>query len=76
MPTFTVLIPHRLEKILLSLHEIIREEDQNTHITLLKYPKQPHPIEWGNFTKDTKILVEESDTTACTATMNEKHANI
>ncbi|KIJ63896.1 glycosyltransferase family 48 protein [Hydnomerulius pinastri MD-312] len=60
MPTFTVLIPHHLEKILLSLHKIIREEDQNTRITLLKYPKQPHPIEWGNFTKDTKILVEEA----------------
>ncbi|KDN41919.1 1,3-beta-glucan synthase component FKS1, partial [Rhizoctonia solani AG-8 WAC10335] len=30
MPTFTVLTPHYSEKILLSLREIIREEDQNT----------------------------------------------
>lgn len=61
MPTFTVLVPHYSEKILLSLREIIREEDQNTRVTVLEYLKQLHPIEWDNFVKDTKILVEESD---------------
>lgn len=60
MPTFTVLTPHYSEKILLSLREIIREEDQNTRVTLLEYLKQLHPIEWDNFVKDTKILAEES----------------
>ncbi|CAE6440205.1 unnamed protein product [Rhizoctonia solani] len=60
MPTFTVLVPHYSEKILLSLREIIREEDQNTRVTLLEYLKQLHPIEWENFVKDTKILAEES----------------
>lgn len=60
MPTFTVLVPHYSEKILLSLREIIREEDQNTRVTLLEYLKQLHPIEWDNFVKDTKILAEES----------------
>ncbi|CAE7218516.1 unnamed protein product, partial [Rhizoctonia solani] len=60
MPTFTVLTPHYSEKILLSLREIIREEDQNTRVTLLEYLKQLHPIEWENFVKDTKILAEES----------------
>src|SRR5258708_15099706 len=59
MPTFTVLTPHYSEKILLSLREIIREEDQNTRVTLLEYLKQLHPIEWDNFVKDTKILSEE-----------------
>ncbi|KAG9303389.1 hypothetical protein G9A89_013715 [Geosiphon pyriformis] len=59
MPTFTVLTPHYSEKILLSLREIIREEDQNTRVTLLEYLKQLHPIEWDNFVKDTKILAEE-----------------
>ena len=44
----------------MSLREIIREEDQNTRVTLLEYLKQLHPIEWENFVKDTKILVEES----------------
>ncbi|KAI0356840.1 1,3-beta-glucan synthase [Trametes cingulata] len=60
MPTFTVLTPHYSEKILLSLREIIREEDQNTRVTLLEYLKQLHPVEWDNFVKDTKILAEES----------------
>jgi 1,3-beta-glucan synthase len=62
MPTFTVLTPHYSEKILLSLREIIREEDQNTRVTLLEYLKQLHPVEWDNFVKDTKILAEETDT--------------
>jgi 1,3-beta-glucan synthase len=60
MPTFTVLTPHYSEKILLSLREIIREEDLNIRVTLLEYLKQLHPIEWLNFVKDTKILAEES----------------
>ena len=61
MPTFTVLTPHYSEKILLSLREIIKEEDQNTRVTLLEYSKQLHPVEWDNFVKDTKILAEESN---------------
>jgi 1,3-beta-glucan synthase len=61
MPSFTVLVPHYSEKILLSLREIIREEDQNTRVTLLEYLKQLHPVEWDNFVKDTKILAEEAD---------------
>ncbi|KAK0567105.1 1,3-beta-D-glucan synthase [Tilletia horrida] len=60
MPTFTVLVPHYSEKILLSLREIIREEDQNSRVTLLEYLKQLHPVEWDNFVKDTKILAEET----------------
>ena len=60
MPTFTVLTPHYSEKILLSLREIIREQDQNTRVTLLEYLKQLHPVEWDNFVRDTKILAEES----------------
>ncbi|KAF8878094.1 1,3-beta-glucan synthase [Infundibulicybe gibba] len=46
MPTFTVLTPHYSEKTLLSLREIIREENQDTRVTLLEYLKQLHPIEW------------------------------
>ncbi|ORX81310.1 family 48 glycosyltransferase [Basidiobolus meristosporus CBS 931.73] len=59
MPTFTVFTPHYAEKILLSLREIIREDDQYTHVTLLEYLKKLHPSEWDNFVKDTKILAEE-----------------
>lgn len=62
MPTFTVLVPHYSEKILLSLREIIREDDQYTRVTLLEYLKQLHPVEWDCFVKDTKILAEETST--------------
>ena len=60
MPTFTVIVPHYSEKVLLTLREIIREEDQNTRITLLEYLKRLHPFEWENFVKDTKILADEA----------------
>lgn len=61
MPTFTVMTPHYGEKIILSLREIIREEDKNARITLLEYLKQLHPFEWENFVKDTKVLADESE---------------
>ncbi|KAM9934824.1 hypothetical protein OXX80_005583, partial [Metschnikowia pulcherrima] len=60
MPTFTVFTPHYAEKILLSLKEIIREDDQFSRVTLLEYLKQLHPVEWDCFVKDTKILAEET----------------
>ncbi|KAG1230034.1 hypothetical protein G6F35_001980 [Rhizopus arrhizus] len=60
MPTFTVLIPHYSEKIILSLREIIREEGRNTKITLLEYLKHLHAFEWENFVKDTKVLADEA----------------
>jgi 1,3-beta-glucan synthase len=60
MPTFTVLIPHYSEKILLTLREIIREDDPYSRVTLLEYLKQLHPHEWDCFVKDTKILADET----------------
>ncbi|CAM0139665.1 unnamed protein product [Umbelopsis sp. WA50703] len=59
MPTFTVLVPHYAEKMILTLREIIRREDQNTRVTLLEYLKQLHAVEWDNFVKDTKIMADE-----------------
>ncbi|KAL8844541.1 MAG: hypothetical protein Q9205_000027 [Flavoplaca limonia] len=60
MPTFTVLVPHYGEKILLSLREIIREDEPYSRVTLLEYLKQLHPHEWDCFVKDTKILADET----------------
>lgn len=60
MPTFTVLIPHYGERILLSLREIIREDEPYSRVTLLEYLKQLHPHEWDCFVKDTKILADET----------------
>ncbi|ORZ20412.1 1,3-beta-glucan synthase component-domain-containing protein [Absidia repens] len=59
MPSFTVLTPHYGEKILLTLREIIREDDIHSRVTLLEYLKQLHPAEWENFVKDTKIMADE-----------------
>ncbi|KAI7904962.1 1,3-beta-glucan synthase component-domain-containing protein [Cokeromyces recurvatus] len=61
MPTFTVFTPHYSEKILLSLREIIREENSTTRVTLLEYLKKLHPTEWSNFVKDTMFIAEEND---------------
>ncbi|PKX95074.1 1,3-beta-glucan synthase [Aspergillus novofumigatus IBT 16806] len=49
-----------LEKILLSLREIIREDEPYSRVTLLEYLKQLHPHEWDCFVKDTKILADET----------------
>jgi 1,3-beta-glucan synthase len=75
MPMFTVLTPHYSEKILLSLREIIREEDSSTRVTLLEYLKQLHPVEWDNFVKDTKILAEETDGDSGAMSFAEKQAH-
>lgn len=75
MPTFTVLTPHYSEKILLSLREIIREEDQNTRVTLLEYLKQLHPVEWDNFVRDTKILADEDSAYGPISTVDEKQTS-
>lgn len=56
MPSFTVLIPHYSEKILLSLKELIKEESINARITVLEYLKELHPFEWEYFVKDTKMI--------------------
>ncbi|KAG7696755.1 hypothetical protein KL951_003211 [Ogataea haglerorum] len=55
MPTFTVLIPHYSEKILLGLKEIIKE-DPSSKISLLEYLKHMLPHEWDYFVRDTKII--------------------
>ena len=60
MPMFTVLVPHYSEKMLLSLREIIREEDESTRVSLLEYLKQLHPVEWSHFIRDTRTIAEES----------------
>ncbi|AAS54138.1 AGL353Wp [Eremothecium gossypii ATCC 10895] len=59
MPTFTVLIPHYAEKLMLKLKEIIKEESPKSRITLLEYLKHLHPTEWECFVHDTKLLAIE-----------------
>lgn len=59
MPTFSVLIPHYSEKIILLLKEVIQEEDKHTHVTLLEYLKLLYPLEWRNFVSDTILMAQE-----------------
>ncbi|QLG72951.1 hypothetical protein HG535_0E00350 [Zygotorulaspora mrakii] len=61
MPTFTVLVPHYSEKILLNLREIIKEESNQSRISILDYLKQLHPQEWEYFVRDTKLYSMEKD---------------
>ena len=74
MPTFSVLVPHYGEKILLSLREIIREDEPYSRVTLLEYLKQLHPHEWDCFVKDTKILADETSQFNGDAEKSEKDA--
>lgn len=60
MPTFTVLVPHYSEKIILSLKEIIKE-GKSSKVSLLEYLKQLNPNDWDSFVKDTKILKANED---------------
>lgn len=62
MPSFTVLIPHYSEKILLNLKEVIKEESFKSKMTILEYLKQLHPTEWECFVRDTKLLDTERKT--------------
>ncbi|CCK70393.1 putative 1,3-beta-D-glucan synthase KNAG_0E01270 [Huiozyma naganishii CBS 8797] len=59
MPTFTVLVPHYAEKIMLELREIIKEESLKSKMPVLEYLKQLHPKEWECFIRDTKLLMSE-----------------
>lgn len=60
MPTFTVIVPHYNEKIILSLKEVIKEESPSNKLTVLEYLKQLYPSEWLNFVRDTKSLNKPS----------------
>lgn len=59
MPVFTVLVPHYSEKIILSLKEVIRENDSHLKISLLEYLKVLFPDEWECFVNDTRIMAAE-----------------
>lgn len=72
MPTFTVMVPHYGEKILLTLREIIREDESYSRVTLLEYLKQLHPHEWECFVKDTKILADETSETGSQQDANKR----
>ncbi|CAI5757767.1 unnamed protein product [Candida verbasci] len=54
-PSFTVLIPHYSEKILLSLKDLIKEQSFSK-LTLLEYLKSLHPNEWTTFVQDSKMI--------------------
>lgn len=61
MPSFTVLIPHYEEKIVLGLRELIRDESSKSRIPVLEYIKNLHEEEWKNFITDTKLLAKKKN---------------
>lgn len=73
MPSFTVIVPHYSEKIILGLKEIIKEESATSRMTILEYLKHLHPAEWSYFVRDTKLLMIENDAKLKT---NETNNNI
>ncbi|KAJ1554126.1 1,3-beta-D-glucan synthase [Cladochytrium tenue] len=60
MPSFSVLIPHYAEKILLSLHDVVGLPDEHSNVTLLEYLKSLHTTEWRNFVNDARLAAAET----------------
>ncbi|ODV76843.1 glycosyltransferase family 48 protein [Suhomyces tanzawaensis NRRL Y-17324] len=56
MPTFTVLVPHYSERIILGLKETIKE-NKNAKVSLLDYLKELNHNDWESFVRDAKTLL-------------------
>lgn len=54
IPSFTVLAPHYLEKIILTLKELLKE-NKSSKISLIEYLKKVHRLDWKIFVKDSKL---------------------
>ncbi|KAL7748702.1 1,3-beta-D-glucan synthase [Sorochytrium milnesiophthora] len=60
MPTFTVLVPHFGEKILLSLKECIASEPgASSSATLMEYLQSLYAYEWENFVRESQLMSNE-----------------
>lgn len=56
MPSFTVLIPHYEEKIILTLDELGTDNFSKSRIPMLEYLRSLHSYDWDLFVTDTKIF--------------------
>ncbi|KAJ3205728.1 1,3-beta-D-glucan synthase [Dinochytrium kinnereticum] len=64
MPSFSVLIPHYNEKIIMSFEEITARDGTSSY-SILKYLQALHPQEWANFVEEAKeFLPDETDAEA------------
>lgn len=66
LPSFTVLVPHYNEKIMLSMSELIKGNDK---LAVLEYMKKLHPLEWDCFVEhsraaDAKMAVDKYNSLA------------
>ncbi|GMF46123.1 unnamed protein product [[Candida] boidinii] len=61
LPSFTVLIPHYSESIIIDLKQIIRQ-DPHSKINLLDYLKELYPQEWKNFVDESKRNIQRHKT--------------
>lgn len=55
LPSFTVLIPHYSETIILQQKEILKE-NKASKVSLLDYLKKLHPLDWEAFVGDSKLI--------------------
>lgn len=61
MPTFTVLIPHYFESIILGVKKLIKE-DRNSKIALMEYLKALNIEDWENYLIDCKFsLIQDQE---------------
>ncbi|OWB72341.1 hypothetical protein B5S31_g2048 [[Candida] boidinii] len=61
IPSFSVLIPHYAEKILLSMNDLLSHEDKDKNLILIDYLKSVYRYEWINFIEDCKLFDEEAE---------------
>ncbi|AGO10043.1 AaceriAAR053Wp [[Ashbya] aceris (nom. inval.)] len=61
MPMFSVLIPHFKEKIILSIKDIVKGENDSTHVILLEYLKLLYADDWKTFIQETGSLYNDDD---------------
>lgn len=59
-PSFTVLIPHYSEKVLLDFAEITTQEKDST-FTILEYLQSLYATEWENFSEECRKYIAEHE---------------
>ncbi|AMD22699.1 HHL071Wp [Eremothecium sinecaudum] len=69
MAMFSVLIPHFKEKIILSIKDIVKGENDITHVILLEYLKLLYADDWKTFIQETGSIYQVEDEKINTASV-------
>lgn len=60
MPSFTVLVPHYNEKIILLTQELEEVDGDFSNLSVIEYLKHLYPSEWTSFMRDSELLAQEN----------------